>query len=148
VVGKAEQLGDKSNPRFVVTSLRAKDIPAERLYSEIYCARGDMENRIKEQQLDLFADRTSTQTMRANQLRLFFSSMAYVLLTELRRIGLAGTEWECIQPGTLRLRLLKVAAVVRVSVRRIVVSLSSTYPHALRFVEVLTRIRAIPVLAA
>lgn len=144
VVGKAEQLGSKSNPRFVVTSLDPERLGAQELYAH-YCARGDMENRIKEQQLELFADRTSSHTMRANQLRLWFSSMAYWLLAELRRIGLAGTAMATAQVGTIRVRLLKVATLVMLSVRRIVLSLSSTYPLQPLFAEVLARIRALPV---
>jgi hypothetical protein len=128
VVGKAEQLPGKSNPRFVVTSLPRKQIVARELYEDLYCARGDMENRIKEQQLGLFADRTSCETMRANQLRLYFSSMAYILLEKLRSFGLRGTELEHAQAGTIRTRLLKIGAVVRVSVRRVYVALSSVYP--------------------
>jgi hypothetical protein len=120
VVAKAEWLGDKNNPRFVVTSLSEEAHPAQALYEELYCARGDMENRIKEQQLDLFADRTSAHTLRANQLRLWFASVAYVLLNLLRHFGLKGTDLERAQAGTLRLKLLKVAAIVRVSVRRVV----------------------------
>jgi hypothetical protein len=144
VVGKAERLGDKANPRFVVTSLAAKDFGAAELYERIYCARGDMENRIKEQQLDLFADRTSSHTMRANQLRLWLSSMAYVLVAELRRIGLSGTAMANAQAGTIRTRLLKIAAIVKLSVRRIYVSLSAVYPLQSLFAEVLARIRAVP----
>jgi len=143
VVGKAERLSEKSNPRFVVTSLGEKDFPARVLYAEIYCARGDMENRIKEQQLELFADRTSSHTMRANQLRLWLSSMAYVMLVELRR-ALAGTALGTAQAGTLRVRLLKVAAFVRISVRRIVVSLSEAHPLQHLFAEALARLRERP----
>lgn len=128
VVAKAEWLGDKDNPRFVVTSLGTDDSEARPLYEELYCARGDMENRIKEQQLDLFADRTSAHTMRANQLRLWFASVAYVLINLLRHFGLRGSELERAQAGTIRLRLLKVAAIVRVSVRRVVLSLSAAAP--------------------
>lgn len=128
VVGKAEWLPGKENPRFVVTSLAKDSIDAAELYEEIYCARGDMENRIKEQQLGLFADRTSAHTMRANQLRLFLASMAYVLLHELRRVGLARTELARAQVGTIRTRLLKIGAVVRISVRRIYLALSSVFP--------------------
>jgi hypothetical protein len=142
VVGKAERLGDKANPRFVVTSLSPQDFAAAEVYEQIYCARGDMENRIKEQQLDLFADRTSSHTMRANQLRLWLSSMAYVLLAELRRIGLAGTEWAKAQAGTIRTRLLKIAAIVKLSVRRIYVSLSDAYPLQALFAQALDRIRS------
>ena len=144
VVGKAEQLGEKSNPRFVVTSLDADTYPAQPLYEQLYCARGDMENRIKEQQLELFADRTSSHTMRANQLRLWFSSIAYVLLAELRRIALAGTAMAKAQAGTIRLRLLKIATIVTVSVRRIALSLSSTYPDPALFAAALARIRLLP----
>jgi hypothetical protein len=128
VVAKAEQLGDKSNPRFVVTSFSPLEHPAQQLYEDLYCARGDMENRIKEQQMDLFADRTSAHTMRANQLRLWFASVAYTLLNLLRHFGLRGTELERAQAGTIRTKLLKIGAVVRVSVRRVVLSLSAAAP--------------------
>lgn len=128
VVAKAEHLGDKSNPRFVVTSFSPEDWNARALYEDLYCARGDMENRIKEQQLDMFADRTSAHTMRANQLRLWFSSVAYVLMNLLRHFGLRGTELEHAQAGTIRLKLLKLGALVRVSVRRVVLSLSAAAP--------------------
>lgn len=128
VVAKAEWLGDKDNPRFVVTSFSAHDIEARALYEDFYCARGDMENRIKEQQLDLFADRTSAHTLRANQLRLWFASVAYVLINLLRHFGLRGTAFERAQAGTIRLKLLKLGALVRVSVRRVVLSLSAAAP--------------------
>lgn len=128
VVAKAEHLGDKANPRFVVTSFSPLEWEAQPLYEKLYCARGDMENRIKEQQLGLFADRTSAHTMRANQLRLWFSSVAYVLLNLLRTFGLPGTELARAQVGTIRLKLLKVAALVHVSVRRVVLSLSAASP--------------------
>jgi hypothetical protein len=127
-IGKAEYIPGKANPRFVVTSLSPEAHGASALYEDVYCARGDMENRIKEQQLGLFADRTSTRTMRANQLRLYFSSFAYILMHQLRIRVLAGTELEKAQVWTIRVRLLKVAAVVRQTVRRIVVSLSNTFP--------------------
>ena len=117
VVGKAEHLPDGANPRFVVTSLARKKIDARGLYEDLYCARGEMENRIKEQQLDLFADRTSSATMQANQLRLWFASMAYVLLSELRRIALRHTQFADATCGSIRLKLLKVGALVRRSVR-------------------------------
>ncbi len=107
MVGKAEYLDGGENPRFVVTSLSKRRWPAARLYEEFYCARGEMENRIKEQQLYLFADRTSSATMRANQLRLWFSSVAYVLMNELRHVALAGTELARAQCHTIRLKLLK-----------------------------------------
>lgn len=128
VVAKAEHLGDKSNPRFVVTSFSPEQWDTRALYEDLYCARGDMENRIKEQQLDMFADRTSAHTMRANQLRLWFSSVAYVLMNLLRHFGLRGTELEHAQAGTIRLKLLKLGALVRVTVRRVVLSLSAAAP--------------------
>ena len=125
VVAKAEHLAKGANPRFVVTSLTAEGRAAKPLYEEDYCGRGEMENRIKEQQLHLFADRTSARTMRANQVRLFFSSIAYVLLEALRRLGLAGTELAGAQCQTIRLKLLKIGALVRVTVRKVWVKLSS-----------------------
>jgi hypothetical protein len=133
VVGKAEQLIDDSgepspNPRFVVTSLTAEAWAPRELYEQLYCARGEMENRIKECQLDLFADRTSAGTMRANQLRLWFAAMAYVLLAALRRIGLKATRLARATAGTIRLRLLKLGALVRVSVRRVTVQIASGHP--------------------
>ena len=115
VVAKAEYLAKGANPRFVVTSLDARTAGARMLYEELYCIRGEMENRIKEQQLGLFADRTSTATLRANQLRLYLSSFAYLLMHGLRRLGLAGTRWARAQCGTIRTRILKLAAVVRIS---------------------------------
>ncbi len=131
-MGKAEWLpgpGDeKANPRFVVTSLKPAEAEAQHLYEAIYCARGEMENRIKECQLDLFADRTSAATMRANQLRLWFASAAYVLLCALRRIGLMHTQFATATCGTIRLRLLKIGALVRVSVRRVSVANASGCP--------------------
>jgi Transposase DDE domain group 1 len=129
VVAKAEHLLKGANPRFVVTSLRAAKIDARSLYEDIYCARGEVENRIKEQQLDLFADRTSAATMRANQLRLWFASMAYVLLDALRRIGLRHTQFAVATCGTIRLKLLKIGAQVRTSVRRIKVAMASACPY-------------------
>ena len=133
VVAKAEHLAKGPNPRFVVTSLSPEGRAARLLYEEDYCGRGEMENRIKEQQLHLFADRTSARTMRANQIRLFFSSMAYVLLEALRRLGLAGTELACAQCQTIRLKLLKIGALVRVTVRKVWVQLSSGSPYAAVF---------------
>ena len=129
VVAKAEHLPKGANPRFVVTSLPAAEIDARTLYEDVYCARGEMENRIKEQQLDLFADRTSAATMRANQLRLWFASFAYVLLEALRRIGLRHTQFATATCGTIRLKLLKIGAQVRVSVRRIKVAMASACPY-------------------
>ena len=133
VVAKAEHLAKGANPRFVVTSLSAEDRPARPLYEHDYCGRGEMENRIKEQQLHLFADRTSSGTMRANQVRLFFSSIAYTLLNALRRLGLAGTELAEAQCQTIRLKLLKIGALVRVTVRRVWVHLASGCPYAAVF---------------
>lgn len=132
VIGKAEWMPGRAeknaNPRFIVTSLRPGEARARRLYETIYCARGEMENRIKEAQLDLFADRTSTATMRANQLRLWFASMAYVLISTLRRIGLAGTRFAKATCGTIRLKLLRIGALMKVSVRRIKFAMASAHP--------------------
>jgi hypothetical protein len=133
VVAKAEHLAKGPNPRFVVTSLSPEERAARPLYEEDYCGRGEMENRIKKQQLHLFADRTSAQTMRANQIRLFFSSMAYVLLESLRRLGLAGTELAEAQCQTIRLKLLKIGALVQVTVRKVWVRLSSSSPYTEAF---------------
>lgn len=145
VIAKAEHLDKGSNPRFVVTTLSVEEAAAQELYEKIYCARGECpENRIKEQQLDLFADRTSTGKMWSNQLRLYFSSIAYVLLQTLRRTALAGTEWEKAQCGTIRRKLLKIGAQIRVTVRKVWVSLSSGYPHAVLFSQVLTRLETGP----
>jgi hypothetical protein len=128
VVAKAEHLSKGPNPRFIVTSLTSKMDEARELYEKIYCARGEMENRIKECQLDLMADRTSTATLKANQLRLWFSSLAYVLVTALRRLALEGTELENATAGTIRLKLLKLGALVTVSVRRIRIAIASASP--------------------
>src|SRR3954470_881860 len=138
VVAKAEHLAKGPNPRFVVTSLSVEDRAAQPLYERDYCGRGEMENRIKEQQLHLFADRTSARTMRANQVRLFCSSIAYVLLEALRRLGLAGTELAEAQCQTIRSKLLKIGAPVRVTVRKVWVKLSSSCPYA----EVFRRVHA------
>ena len=127
VIAKAEQIEGKENPRYLVTSLDKEAWSAQSLYEQLYCARGEMENRIKEQ-LSLFADRMSTETLRANQLRLYFSSLAYVLVEALRRLGLAGTEWAEAQADTIRLKLLKIAAQVRITARRIWVRYSCAYP--------------------
>src|SRR5215475_1103184 len=127
VVAKAEYIDGKENPRYVVTSLAAESWPAQRLYEEGYCARGDMENRIKEQ-FTLFADRASAETMRANQLRMYLSAIAYVLVCGLRRLGLQATELATAQVATIRTRLLKIGGIVHLSVRRIVLSLAVGYP--------------------
>ncbi len=133
VIAKAEWTLVGSNPRFVVSSLKPDHWSAKALYEDLYCARGDMENRIKECQLDLYADRTSAGTMRANQLRLWFASFAYVLLCALRRIGLAHTQLAKATCGTIRLKLLKIGAQVRVSVRRIKIAMASACPYANEF---------------
>ncbi len=143
VVAKAEHLEKGENPRFVVTSLRAEEWPAPALYEELYCARGEMENRIKEQ-LMLFADRTSTAYLRSNQLRLYFSSVAYVLLQMLRRLGLAGTALAKAQCATIRLKLLKIGALMRISVRKVWVSLAGGYPYVALFRQVHENLCAVP----
>lgn len=129
VVAKAEWTQGEANPRFVVTSLTAEEVAAKPLYEERYCARGEMENRIKETQLDLFADRTSTHTMRANQLRLWFASLAYVLICALRRIALHSTDLARATCGTIRLKLLKIGALARISTRRVKIAMASSYPR-------------------
>ena len=134
VVAKAERTGDKANPRFVVTSLSIKEWPMRELYEQLYCARGEMENRIKEAQLNLFADRLSSETFRANQLRLWLSSAAYLLMHALRRIGLASTGLARACAQTIRLRLLKIGAVVTVSVRRVRLAMSEAYPNQREFI--------------
>ena len=140
VVAKAEYLDKGENPRFLVTSLSEQRWTAQDLYEKFYCARGEMENRIKEQ-MCLFADRLSTDEMKGNQLRLYFSALAYTLVEALRRLGLKGTEWAQAQVDTIRLKLFKIGAIVRISVRRILLQMSSAYPwkdiyaqafHALR----------------
>jgi hypothetical protein len=144
VVGKAEHLSGGPNPRFVVTSIPKDVTDARALYEDVYCARGDMENRIKEQQLGLFADRTSTATMRANQIRLWLSSVAYVLLHALRRLGLRGTALAKAQCDTIRLKLLKIGAQVLVTVRKIWVSLASGSPYAAIFEQTYHNLLAAP----
>lgn len=144
VIGKAEHLSKGANPRFVVTSLPATEVDARTLYERDYCARGDMENRIKEQQQDLFADRTSTATLRANQNRLYFSSFSYVLLCALRRLGLQGTEMAHAQCGTIRLKLMKIATRLRLSVRKVWLSFSESYPYASLLQQVMDNLQRIP----
>ena len=144
VVAKAEYLAKGPNPRFVVTNLDTDTAGAQVLYEDLYCARGEMENRIKEQQLGLFADRTSTATLRANQLRLYLSSFAYLLMHGLRRLGLAGTRWARAQCGTIRTRLLKLAAVVRITARRVWLAFASGYPDQATFAAVLAQLRRVP----
>lgn len=144
VVGKAEHLAQGANPRFVVTSLSAESWPAATLYEQLYCARGEMENRIKEQQLCLFADRTSSHNLASNQLRLWFSSVAYILLNELRRLGLQGTELARARCDTIRTKLLKIGAQIRVTVRRVWVHLASSSPYAALWTEIVGNLRAGP----
>jgi hypothetical protein len=141
VVGKAEYLAKGANPRFVVTSIASEEKDARTLYEDFYCARGDMENRIKEQQLGLFADRTSTAWMRSNQLRLYFSSFAYILMQTLRRLGLQGTELAQAQCDTIRLKLFKIGAQIEVTVRKVWISFSESYPYLGLFQRVFTRLQ-------
>ena len=133
VVAKAQWSEGEANPRYVVTTLAEHEVKSRYLYEKVYCARGDMENRIKESQGDLFADRTSTATMRANQLRLWFASMAYVLLCAVRRIGLKRTQFAKATCGSIRLALLKIGATVTVSVRRIKFAMASACPYQREF---------------
>jgi hypothetical protein len=142
VVAKAEWTGGGANPRFVVTSLSRAEHQARHLYEKLYCARGEMENRIKECQLDLFADRTSAATMRANQLRLWFAAMAYVMLCGLRRIALRHTQFAQATCGTIRLKLFKIGALVRVSVRRIKIAMASAFPYRNEFAIAHSRLTA------
>ena len=126
-------MGVGFGPRFIVTSVPVQECDGRRLYEEVYCARGDMENRIKEQQMGLFADRTSTRKLAGNQLRLYFSAFAYVMMETLRRVGLAGTKLARAQSWTLRVRLLKIGAQVRITSRKVWLSFSESYPYAARF---------------
>ena len=144
VVGKAEYLAKGANPRFIVTSIASEDKDARTLYEDFYCARGDMENRIKEQQLGLFADRTSTAWMRSNQLRLYFSSFAYIMMQTLRRLGLQGTELAQAQCDTIRLKLFKIGAQIQVTVRKVWISFSESYPYLGLFQRVFARLQQIP----
>jgi hypothetical protein len=141
VVAKAEWTNGKANPRFIVTSLKKAEVKTRWLYERIYCARGEMENRIKECQLDLFADRTSAATMRANQLRLWLASFAYVLMHGLRRIGLDDTRFARATCGTIRTTLLKIGALVTVSVRRVRVAMASACPFRAEFAAAHFRLR-------
>ncbi len=138
VIIKAEHNSQGSNPRFVVTNLAGDP---QGLYDDLYCQRGDMENRIKEQQLDLFAGRTSCHDFLANQFRLLLSSAAYVLIESLRRLGLKGTELAKAQAGTIRLKLLKIGARISCSVRRVVLHLAGGYPFKELFARILSRLR-------
>ena len=140
VVAKAEQLEGKQNPRFVVSSLSPEQWPTRRLYEELYCQRGDMENRLKEQ-FQLFADRASAESIRANQLRMYWSAMAYLLVCGLHRLGLKATELEQAQVATIRTKLLKIGAQVRVSIRRIWLSMASAYPWQELYQQVWSNLR-------
>jgi hypothetical protein len=140
VAAKAEHIEGKENPRFVVTSLSKEDWPAQELYEKLYCARGDMENRIKEQ-FSLFADRVSTETMRANQMRVYLSTMAYVLISGLRRLGLKATELAEAQVSTIRTKLLKIGAQIRVTVRKVWISMASSYPYQNLYQQVWMNLR-------
>ena len=141
VVGKAEYIPGKGNQRFVVTSLSPWVAPAQDLYEQLYCARGDMENRIKEQQLDMFADRTSAETMRANQIRLWFSSLAYCLVQSLREMGLKGTAMEKAQCGTIREKLFKIGARIAVTARKIWIHYSEAYPQQSLYDRIMQNLR-------
>src|SRR5262249_16968026 len=144
VVGKAEYLAKGANPRFVVTSISSEEKQARLLYEDFYCARGDMENRIKEQQLGLFADRTSTAWMRSNQLRLYFSSFAYILMQTLRRLGLQGTELAQAQCDTFLLKLFNLGPQIQFGVRRFWFLFSESFPSLSFFQKVLARLQQIP----
>jgi len=143
VVAKAEHLEKGANPRFVVTSLSPTAWEAPALYEELYCARGEMENRIKEQ-LMLFADRTSTAFLRSNQNRLYFSSLAYLLVEALRRLGLKATDLAQAQVATIRIKLLKIGALIRLTVRKVWVSLAGGYPYAELWARVYAALQALP----
>ncbi len=146
VIAKVEHLEKGSNPRFVVTSLAQKWFPADVVYETVYCARGEMENRVKEQQLGLFADRTSTATIRGNQVRLYFSSIAYILMHDLRRLALKGTDLERAQCTTIRLKLLKIGAQIHVTVRRVWIRMAAGYPYKEAFQQAFDNLREIPLL--
>jgi hypothetical protein len=141
VVGKAEHLKKGANPRFVVTSLSSTELDATTLYEQEYCGRGDMENRIKEQQLMMFADRTSCETLRANQVRLYMSTVAYIVMRALREFGLKGTALAQAQCNTIRVRLLKMGAVIRITVRRVVLSLSEAFAFRDVFIQAWQNLR-------
>lgn len=143
VIAKAEHLEKGSNPRFVVTSLKAEEWLARALYEDLSCARGEMEKRIKEQRM-LFSDRPSTAFLRSNQIRLSFSSVAYLLMHALRRLGLRGTELAQAQGATIRLKLLKIGALIPITVRRVGVSLAGGYPDLDLFRQVYAQLRAAP----
>ncbi|MDZ7840912.1 MAG: transposase [Gammaproteobacteria bacterium] len=143
-VGKGQCLQGKANPRFVVTNLPVSRTGSKHLYEKLYCVRGEMENRIKEQQLGLFADRTSTQVMQTNQLRLYFSSFAYVLMHGLRRLGLEGTAYAKAQCTTIRVKLLKIGARLRITARRVWLSFSEACPYARDIAQILANVHRYP----
>jgi Transposase DDE domain group 1 len=140
VVAKAEQIEGKENPRYLVTSLETENWPARKLYEEVYCARGDMENRVKEQ-FSLFAGRVSAATMRANRLRLYLSAAAYVLMSAFRRLALSGTAWARVQCQTIRSQLLRIGAQVRITAPKVWVSIASSYPHWRVFAQAYEQLR-------
>ena len=140
MVAKAEHINGKSNPRFIVTSLDAGSWDKQKLYEELYCGRGDMENRIKEQFV-LFADRVSLSTMRGNQMRIYLSVIAYTLMNGLRRLGLKATTMATAQVGTIRLKLLKIGALIQVTVRKVWVRMANSYPYQALFSQVLKQLR-------
>lgn len=142
VVAKAEATPQGPNPRFVVTSLLAGELPARELYEDLYCARGEMENRIKECQLNLFGDRLSANLLRVNQLRLWFASFAYVLIESLRRLALSSTQFVRASAGTIRLKLLKIGATVTTSVRRVKLAMSEAHPHQKEFLAAFDALNA------
>jgi hypothetical protein len=144
VIAKAEYIKDKENFRFVVTSLTHQEAPPQQLYEDWYCARGDMENRIKEQQLDLFADRTSTESMRGNQIRLWFSSVAYTLVQLLREYALVGTEMARAQCGTIREKLFKIGGRIKISVRKVWIHFSKSYPYKKLFSKIADNLKHLP----
>ena len=144
MVAQAEDLAKGENSRFVVTSLTPKQAAAQEVYETIYCARGEMENRIKEQQMGLFADRTSTASFRSNQIRLYFSSIGYCVLEALRRLGLAGTKMARAQCTTIRLRLLKIGARIAITARKVWIALASGYPWAGLFEQVYENLQRWP----
>jgi hypothetical protein len=144
VIGKAEYLAKGENPRFIVTSFNKYQYEAQDLYENMYCARGDMENRIKEQQLMLFAARTSTSKMRSNQIRLYFSSIAYTVLQAFRRLCLAETEMARAQCDTIRMKILKIGARIRITVRKVWIMLATGYPYKDLWDQILTRLACLP----
>lgn len=142
MVGKAEATLKGPNPRYIVTSLSIQEYAARELYEQFYCARGEAENRIKECQLDMFADRLSANLFRVNQMRLWFASFAYVLMETLRRRALQGTQFAQATVGTIRLKLLKIGAVITVSMRRVKLAMSSGYSYQAEFLEAYAALRA------